>query len=88
MGSEQAKKKYFISVDKFHLATIFELSILKKIFKTLDKKYSSTNAICLCQLFSNCQAINTKKNIAVIEKYKEMLNFNIEIYIQKPKLAF
>ena len=56
---EQAKKECFMSVDKSHLATILELSSPKKMFKALDKKYSTTNAARLRQLLCNCQAINT-----------------------------
>lgn len=49
------------SIDKFYLATIFELSILKKMFEAFDKKYSTTNIACFYQLFNNYQAISTKK---------------------------
>ncbi len=85
---KQAKKKCFISIDKFHLVTILKLSSPGKMFKTLDKKYFATNSTCLCQLFRNCQTISIQKNIVIVEKYEAMLNFNAEIYIQKPKLAF
>ena len=54
LGFEQAKKKYFMSVNKSHLATILKLSTLKEIFKVLDKKYSAINAACLRQLLYNC----------------------------------
>ena len=88
VGSEQAKKKCFMSVDKFHLATILELSTSKEMFEALDKKYSATNAARLRQLLRDCQAISTKKNVAVMEKYEAMLNLNAEISIQNPELAF
>ena len=77
-----------MSVDKFHLATILELSTSKEMFEAFDKNYSATNAARLRQLLRDCQAINTKKNVAVMEKYEEMLNLNAEIHIQKPELAF
>lgn len=70
-----------MSVDKYHLATILEPVISEEMFEALDKKYSTTNFTCLCQLFCDCQAINTQKNVVVLEKYKEMLNLNIEICI-------
>lgn len=54
----------------------------------LSKKYSRTNSNYLHQLFCNCQAINTPKNIAIVEKYRAIFNLNAKIYIQKPKLAF
>lgn len=50
LGFKQAKNKYFISVDKSHLVTILELSISKKMFQALNKKYSATNPACLHQL--------------------------------------
>ena len=87
VGYEQAKKKCFMSADKFHLATILELSISKEMYEALDKKYSAINAARLRQLLCDCQAISTKKNVAVMEKYKTMLNLNAEIRIQKPELA-
>ena len=88
MEFEETKKKCFMSVDKSHLATILELSTPKEMFKVLDKKYSATNIACLRQLFRNCQAINTQKNVAIMEKYEAMLNLNAEIRIEKPELAF
>lgn len=54
VGFKQAIKKCFMSIDKSYLATIFELSILEKMFKVLNKKYSATNAARLYQLFCNC----------------------------------
>lgn len=67
---------------------ILKLFISKEMFEALDKKYSVTNIICLYQLFCNYQAISTKKNVTIIEKYEKMLNFNAEICIQKPELTF
>lgn len=61
IGFEQAKKKYFISVNKFYLATILKLSSSEEMFKALNKKYFAINAIYLHQLLCNCQAISTKK---------------------------
>ena len=37
-----------MSIDKFHLAIILELSTSKMIFEALDKKYSASNSACLC----------------------------------------
>ena len=68
MGFEQAKKKSFISVDKAHLATILELFTPNEVFNALDKKYSTTNAARLCQLFRDCQAVSTQKNVPFMEK--------------------
>lgn len=88
VGFEQTKKKCFMSINKSHLATILELSSPKEIFEALDKKYSATNSICLHQLFRNCPAISTQKNVVVVEKYKAMLNFNTKICIQKLEFTF
>ena len=88
LGFELAKKKCFMSVDKSHLATIRELSTSEKMFEALDKKYSATNATRLRQLFCDCQAISTQKNVTVMGKYEAMLNLNAGIRIQKPELAF
>lgn len=88
IGFEQAKKKCFISVDKSHIAIILELSSPEKIFEAFDKKYSATNTACLRQLLRDYQAIRTQKNVAVVEKYKAILNLNVKIRIQKPEPAF
>lgn len=85
---EPAKKKYFMSVDKPHLATVLELSNPRDMFDALDRKYSASNAARLRQLLRDCQAISTPKNVGVMEKYKSMLNLNAEICIQKSELAF
>lgn len=66
MGFEHAKKKYFISINKFYLAIILELSTLKKVFKALNKKYFTINTTCLHQF-------HTKKIVVVIKKYEEIL---------------
>ncbi len=79
MVFQQAKKKFFMSVDKVHLATILELSTPKEMFNAIDKKYLATNAARICQLFCDCQAISKQKNVSVMEKYKSRLNFNVEI---------
>lgn len=39
------RKKYFMSVNKTYLAIILKLSNFKKIFKTLNKKYSTINVV-------------------------------------------
>lgn len=70
-----------MSIDKSHLDTILEPFSWRKMLKTFDKKYSATNSVCICQLFYNCQAIDTQKNVAVVEKYEAILNFNAKIYI-------
>lgn len=77
-----------MSADKFYLATILELSTLKELVEVLNKKYSATNTAHLCQLLRDCQAISTKKIVAVMNKYEKILNLNAEICIQKPELAF
>lgn len=56
MRFKKTKKKCFIIINKSHLVTIFELSILKKIFKTLNKKYFTTNTTYYHQIFCNYQA--------------------------------
>lgn len=77
-----------MSVDKSYLITILELSNPKEMFEVHDKKCSTTNSTHLRQLFHDYQAISTQKNVAVVEKYEEMLNLNTEIHIQKSELAF
>ena len=84
---EKTNRKCFMSVDKAHLASILELSTPKEMFNALDKKYLATNAIPLCQLFCDCQAISIQENVLVMEKYKSMLNLNKEIRVQKPEYA-
>ncbi len=88
VGFEQAKKKCFLSVEKTLLATILELSDPKDMFDALDQKYSASNAARLRQLLCDCQAVSTQKNVEMMEKYESMLNFNEDIRVQKPKLAF
>lgn len=88
VGFEQAKKKYFVSVDKTHLATILELSDPRNMFDTLDRKYSASKAARLRQLLRDCQTVSTQKSVGVIEKYESMLNLNAGIRVQKPELAF
>lgn len=44
VGFEQAKKNFFMSVDKTHLATSLELSDPIDMFDTLDQKYFTSNA--------------------------------------------
>lgn len=68
-------------MNKSHLATISEISCPEKNFKALNKKNSITNFACLCQLFCDWKTISTHKNVAVLEKYKVMLNFNAEVRI-------
>ena len=46
-----------MSINKSHLVTIFELSISEEMFKTLDKKYSATQAICLHQDFATIKLL-------------------------------
>ena len=87
-GFEQTKKKCFINEEKTHLATILELSDPRNMFDIFDQKYSASNVARLCQLFCNCQAVSTQKNVRVMEKYKSTLNLNGEIHVQKLELAF
>ena len=57
-------------MNKSHVASILEFFNSKKMFKALDKKFTTTNAACHYQLFYNYQAINTQKNVTVVGKYK------------------
>lgn len=70
-----------MNINKFHLAIILKLSSIEKMLKTFDKMYFTTNSIYHCQHFYNYQAINTQKNLAVMEKYQIMLNINAKIGI-------
>lgn len=74
MGFEQAKKKYYMSVNKSHLTTILELATPEKMFEAFNKKYSATNSTCFCQLFCNCQVISTQKNVVVLRKYEALIS--------------
>lgn len=79
---------YFMRMDKTYLATILELFDPNNIFDILDWKYSVFNSAHLCQLFCKCQVVSIQKNVRVIEKYKSILDFNVKIRMQKPKLVF
>ncbi len=74
--------------EKIPPATIFEPSTSKKIFKAFDKKYCTTKTACFGQYLYDCQATNIQRIVAILKKYEVMLNFNLEIYVQKPKFAF
>lgn len=62
LNLNKPKKKLF-KYKQVSFATILELSSLKKIFKVLDKRYFIINFTHFCQLFYNCQAINTQKKL-------------------------
>lgn len=77
-----------MSVDKIHLATIFEFFNLKNMFDAFNQKYFASNTARFHQLLYNCKTIGIQKNIEVMKKYELMLNLNAKIRMQKPKLIF